>query len=138
MSSTVERMLKELGIDLDATKKPKELKVPETPDGFESLITKEEFEAIKKLVDSFSDYIDIHNRNVIRGADSVLTASPYARIQYAILSGLIDDAMEIMDMLIHIHTINKDFLDDMSKDFGGKVELFEKVVLASMIAKKHS
>lgn len=136
MSSMVERMLKELGIDLDAPKEKKQFNVPETPDGFETLVSKEEFEAIKKLADSFADYIDIHNKSVIRGADNVLTASPYARIQYSILSGLVDDVIELIDMMVHIHTLDKKFIDDQSKDYGGRVEVFEKVVLASMIAKK--
>ena len=135
MSSVVEKMLRELGYDLD--KKKEELDfLPNETKGYESLVTKEEFEAIKKIVEAVDNFIDVHNHSTLENVTKIFTSTPYARIQYTALSDITREVMNSVGALANIHKMDKKMIDDAMYESGETdIKEYEKSIITSAILK---
>ena len=96
----------------------KEEKPPTKTDGFESLVTEEEYEAILLLKKALDNYLDVHNKIVaerIKKEESLIEKGEYANIQYLMLGDCARDAMKNINLMVGIHTLNKEVIDEMAK-----------------------
>ena len=99
-------------------KKEENEKPPTKTDGFESLVTEEEFEAILLLKKALDNYLDVHNKIVverIKKEESLIEKGEYANIQYLMLGDCARDAMKNINLMVGIHTLNKEVIDEMAK-----------------------
>ena len=102
---------------------------PTETKGFESLVSAEEYEAIKELNKAMDKFIEVHNNNVMSSARKIGNLTPYARIQYSILSDVVEDAMTSLNIIYGIHYVDKESIDDMMKDSGcNSVEELERKI----------
>lgn len=119
-------------------KKTESEKPPTKTDGFESLVTDEEFGAILLLKKALDNYIDIHNRiNVERmeKKESMIEKGEYANIQYLMLGDCVKDAMKNINLMVGIHTLNKEVIDEMAKSDRMSVEDFLHKLMVDMLMK---
>ena len=111
----------------------KEEKPPTKTDGFESLVTEEEFEAILLLKKALDNYLDVHNKIVaerIEKEESLIEKGEYANIQYLMLGDCAKDAMKNINLMVGIHTLNKQTIDEMAKHEEMSIEnLLKKLVV---------
>ena len=116
--------------------RPHEEPPTETKD-FESLVSAEEYEAIKELKKALDKFIEVHNNNVISSARKIGNLTPYARIQYSILSDVIDDAMTSLSIMYGIHTFDKESINDIVKETGcNSVEELERKISMKILFNK--
>ena len=110
---------------------------PTETKGFESLVSAEEYEAIKELNKAMDKFIEVHNNNVMSSARKIGNLTPYARIQYSILSDVVEDAMTSLNIMYGIHTFDKESINDMVKETGcDSVEEFERKISMKILFKK--
>ena len=110
---------------------------PTETKGFESLVSAEEYEAIKELNKAMDKFIEIHNNNVMSSARKIGNLTPYARIQYSILSDVVEDAMTSLNIMYDIHTFDKESINDMMKETGcNSVEELERKISMKILFKK--
>ena len=110
---------------------------PTETKGFESLVSAEEYEAIKELNKAMDKFIEVHNNNVMSLARKIGNLTPYARIQYSILSDVVEDAMTSLNIMYGIHTFDKESINDMIKETGcNSVEEFERKISMKILFKK--
>lgn len=110
---------------------------PTETKGFESLVSAEEYEAIKELNKAMDKFIEVHNNNVMSSARKIGNLTPYARIQYSILSDVVEDAMTSLNIMYGIHTFDKESINDMMKETGcDSVEEFERKISMNILFKK--
>lgn len=110
---------------------------PTETKGFESLVSAEEYEAIKELNKAMDKFIEVHNNNVMSSARKIGKLTPYARIQYSILSDVVEDAMTSLNIMYGIHTFDKESINDMMKETGcDSVEEFERKISMNILFKK--
>ena len=110
---------------------------PTETKGFESLVSAEEYEAIKELNKAMDKFIEVHNNNVMSSARKIGNLTPYARIQYSILSDVVEDAMTSLNIMYGIHTFDKESINDMIKETGcNSVEEFERKISMKILFKK--
>ena len=89
-------------------------KMPTETKGYESLVSTEEYEAIKGVKEAFDRFIDIHNKNAIKVVlENKNDDNVYGHIQYTMLSDTVSEAQKYISMMNGIHTLDKDTLDDM-------------------------
>lgn len=91
---------------------------PTETKGFESLVSAEEYEAIKELHKAMDKFIEVHNNNVMSSVRKIGKLTPYARIQYSILSDVVKDAMTSLNIMYGIHTFDKESINDIMKETG--------------------
>ena len=116
--------------------RPHEEPPTETKD-FESLVSAEEYEAIKELHKAMDKFIEVHNNNVMSSVRNIGKLTPYARIQYSILSDVVEDAMTSLNIMYGIHTFDKESINDMMKETGcNSVEEFERKISMKILFKK--
>ena len=110
---------------------------PTETKGFESLVSAEEYEAIKELRRAMDKFIDVHNKNVMSSIRKIGSLTPYARIQYSILSDVTNDAIKSVAIMHGIHTFDKESINDMMKETGcNSVEEFERKISLMLAVKK--
>lgn len=110
---------------------------PTETKGFESLVSAEEYEAIKELHKAMDKFIEVHNNNVMSSARKIGKLTPYARIQYSILSDVVEDAMTSLNIMYGIHTFDKESINDIMKETGcDSVEEFERKISMKILFKK--
>ena len=110
---------------------------PTETKGFESLVSAEEYEAIKELHKAMDKFIEVHNNNVMSSARKIGNLTPYAWIQYSILSDVVEDAMTSLNIMYGIHTFDKESINDMMKETGcDSVEEFERKISMKILFKK--
>lgn len=110
---------------------------PTETKGFESLVSAEEYEAIKELHKAMDKFIEVHNNNVMSSARKIGKLTPYARIQYSILSDVVEDAMTSLNIMYGIHTFDKESINDIMKETGcDSVEEFERKISMNILFKK--
>lgn len=110
---------------------------PTKTKGFESLVSAEEYEAIKELHKAMDKFIEVHNNNVMSSARKIGNLTPYARIQYSILSDVVEDAMTSLNIMYGIHTFDKESINDIMKETGcNSVEEFERKISMKILFKK--
>ena len=110
---------------------------PTETKGFESLVSAEEYEAIKELNKAMDKFIEVHNNNVMSSARKIGNLTPYARIQYSILSDVVEDAMTSLNIMYGIHTFDKESINDMMKETGcDSVEELERKISMKILFKK--
>lgn len=110
---------------------------PTETKGFESLVSAEEYEAIKELHKAMDKFIEVHNYNVMSSARKIGNLTPYARIQYSILSDVVEDAMTSLNIMYGIHTFDKESINDIMKETGcNSVEEFERKISMKILFKK--
>ena len=110
---------------------------PTETKGFESLVSAEEYEAIKELHKAMDKFIEVHNNNVMSSARKIGNLTPYARIQYSILSDVVEDAMTSLNIMYGIHIFDKESINDMMKETGcNSVEEFERKISMNILFKK--
>ena len=115
---------------------PHEEPPTETKD-FESLVSAEEYEAIKELKKALDKYIDVHNKNVMSSIRKIGSLTPYARIQYSILSDVINEVIKSVAIMQGIHVFNKESIDDMVKENNcNSIEEFERKISLMLAVKK--
>ena len=125
--------------NLTRTKNPRRRKerFSENPEGYESLISEEEFEAIKKIVEAVDNYIKVHNENTLSDPVKVFKATPYARIQYSALSDFVREMMDKVHAMYDIHSMSKDLIDESMHECGETdIEKFEAGLIHGMFMKK--
>ena len=116
--------------------RPHEEPPTETKD-FESLVSAEEYEAIKELHKAMDKFIEVHNNNVMSSVRKIGKLTPYARIQYSILSDVVEDAMTSLNIMYGIHIFDKESINDMMKETGcNSVEEFERKISMNILFKK--
>ena len=116
--------------------RPHEEPPTETKD-FESLVSAEEYEAIKERHKAMDKFIEVHNNNVMSSVRNIGKLTPYARIQYSILSDVVEDAMTSLNIMYGIHTFDKESINDMMKETGcNSVEEFERKISMKILFKK--
>ena len=110
---------------------------PTETKGFESLVSAEEYEAIKELNKAMDKFIEVHNNNVMSSARKIGNLTPYARIQYSILSDVVEDAMTSLNIMYGIHTFDKESINDMMKETGcDSVEELERKISMKILFNK--
>ena len=110
---------------------------PTETKGFESLVSAEEYEAIKELNKAMDKFIEVHNNNVMSSARKIGNLTPYARIQYSILSDVVEDAMTSLNIMYGIHTFDKEYINDIMKETGcNSVEELERKISMKILFKK--
>ena len=110
---------------------------PTETKGFESLVSAEEYEAIKELNKAMDKFIEVHNNNVMSSVRKIGKLTPYARIQYSILSDVVEDAMTSLNIMYGIHTFDKESINDMMKETGcNSVEELERKISMKVLLKK--
>ena len=110
---------------------------PTETKGFESLVSAEEYEAIKELNKAMDKFIEVHNNNVMSSVRKIGNLTPYARIQYSILIDVVEDAMTSLNIMYGIHTFDKESINDMMKETGcNSVEEFERKISMKILFKK--
>ena len=110
---------------------------PTETKGFESLVSAEEYEAIKELNKAMDKFIEVHNNNVMSSARKIGNLTPYARIQYSILSDVVEDAMTSLNIMYGIHTFDKESINDIVKETGcDSVEELERKISMKILFKK--
>ncbi len=116
--------------------RPHEEPPTETKD-FESLVSAEEYEAIKELHKAMDKFIEVHNNNVMSSVRKIGKLTPYAWIQYSILSDVVEDAMTSLKIMYGIHTFDKETINDMMKETGcNSVEELERKISMKILFKK--
>ena len=116
--------------------RPHEEPPTETKD-FESLVSAEEYEAIKELHKAMDKFIEVHNNNVMSSVRKIGKLTPYARIQYSILSDVVEDAMTSLNIMYGIHTFDKESINDIMKETGcNSVEDLERKISMKILFKK--
>ena len=119
-------------------KKSEDEKPPTKTDGFESLVTDEEFGAILLLKKALDNYLGIHNRiNVERmeKKESMIEKGDYANIQYLMLGDCAKDAMKNINLMVGIHTLNKQAIDEMAENDKMSVEDFLHKLMVDLLMK---
>ena len=119
-------------------KKPENEKPPTKTEGFESLVTDEEFGAILLLKKALDNYLDVHNKiNYERTEkeESLIEKGEYAHIQYLMLSNCAKDAMENINLMVGIHTLNKEAIDKMAKHEEMSIENLLHKMMVDMLMK---
>ena len=116
MSNPIERILN----CLDGEQKYDE--PPTKPEGYESMITEAEFEAIKNLKDAMENYLSVHNKNVTESIETIMEADEYAHIQLILLGDVVDEAMKAIGMMYGIHTVDKEFIETLAENGGYTIE----------------
>lgn len=113
-SDKVLEMLKEVfGEDIVIKDIPKELpKVKERPDGYESIIHPEVFEAVVHLTNAMDNLVHLYAKH--RPDDGV--KDDYAMIQYMFFDDMMDDAMSAISSMYGIHHISKDDIDGQAEE----------------------
>lgn len=129
------------GVTDDEEEKHEEERPHEEPPtetkGFESLVSAEEYEAIKELHKAMDKFIEVHNNNVMSSFRKIGEFTPYARIQYSILSDVVENAMTSLNIMYGIHTFDKESIDDMMKETGcNSVKELERKISMKILFKK--
>lgn len=122
---------------IDQKEKNKE-KAPQEPPtktkGFDSLVSEEEFEAVKGICEATKKFIDIHNKNALKV--NVMDTTPYQRLQYMFFSIVLDDMQDKLSSMLGIHTLDKELLDEYAKDEKLTIEEFEEKTATEMFIAK--
>lgn len=121
----------------DDKKDKEELKT--TSDGFKSFVSDEEFKAILDIRNAVDKYIDVHNKNTMGMLDSMVKRTKenqYARVQYTILSDVVDDLLKALSSMVHIHHFDKEFMDSLCEDMNCTLDGLEKKVMISGLMNK--
>ena len=124
------------GVTPHEEERPHEEPPTETKD-FESLVSAEEYEAIKELHKAMDKFIEVHNNNVMSSVRKIGKLTPYARIQYSILSDVVENAMTSLNIMYGIHTFDKESINDMMKETGcNSVEELERKISMKILFNK--
>ena len=112
--------------------------IPTETEGFESYVSKEEFEALSKVVEAFHNFIDVHNANVfdmmLKGKK--LSENHYAKAQYTMFCDTINDAQEALAYLHNIHKCNKQVMDEMCEEQNIDIEEMSNILVEGSMFKK--
>ena len=113
-------------------------KVPTETEGFESYVSKEEFEALSKVVESFHNFIDVHNANVFKMMveGKKISKEHYAKAQYTMVCDSINDAQEALAYLHNIHKCNKQVMDEMCEEQNINIEEMSDILVEGSMLKK--
>lgn len=109
---------------------------PTKTEGFDSLVSDEEYEAVKGVKDALVHFMNVHNKNVLANMTKVAKSSPYAKIQYSLLSDAVNEAQDAVQMMYGIHSLDKQTIDEMASDCNCTVEEFEKKTSLMLLMKK--
>ena len=125
-------------LEREATEPKEEAKTPPTKtNGFDSLVSEEEYKAIVGIKEAVEHFIDVHNKCVLSNPKHYATESSiYARIQYAMLSDIVDDVQDSVSGLYNIHHFNKEAIDEMKDELGITLEELEKKVMMRKLMEK--
>ena len=116
--------------------KEKPVEIPTETKGFQSLVSKEEYEAIKNLKVAFDNFVEVHNKEVLKTIQFI-DKSAYARVQYLLLNDCVDDAMKGISRMYTIHTCDKELIDELVEEGGmSSVEDLEKKLTVMQLMRK--
>ena len=133
MDKIIEKMLKEM-----LGEEPKEKKMTEVqrkPEGYETLIPDEEFEALINIGKAITDYVKLHNRLAVTSTASKMSqATPYARIQLLMLNDFVEELQKAYCAVIMCAGgLNKEDIDKLA---GGNVEAFERNLVRNKVLER--
>ena len=121
MTNKIEEIIKEaIGGEQKYDEPPRET------EGFESMITEEEFEAIIKVKEAMESYLEVHNKNVVDNIDTLIGSCDYAHIQMMLLGDAVDVASKAIGLMCGVHTCNKELIDNLAEIEGFTVEGLRK------------
>lgn len=109
---------------------------PRKTEGFDSVVTDKEYEAVQHLIHAFDNYVKVHNECASKVKFGETT--PYQRIQYAVFSDCGHDLIQTLDFLQDIYTLDKEVIDKWCEEDNVSVEEYEKVLEKKLFAKRMS
>lgn len=112
--------------------------IPTETEGFESFVSKEEFEALSEVVKAFHNFIDVHNANVFKMMldGKKMSENLYAKAQYTMFCDTINDAQEALAYLHNIHKCNKKVFDEMCEEQNIDIEEMSNILVEGSMLKK--
>lgn len=125
------------GLLESATREGNKLFNPNTPrktEGFDSVISEEEYEAVQHLIHAFDNYVKVHNKCASK--INFKETTPYQRIQYTVFSDCGQDLIQTLDYLQDIYTLDKEVIDKWCEEDRVSVEEYEKVIEKKLFAKR--
>ena len=102
---------------------------PRETEGFESLVSEEEFEAILKIKEAMDNFLEVHNKCAMEHIEDLNERSPYQRIQIMMLGDRVAEAQREILMMCGIHSCNKQFIDDLAEELGYTLKGLEQHLL---------
>ena len=138
MNKMIEEMLKEMLGGDKSSKDEAMTEVQRKPEGYETLIPDEEFEALINIGKAITDYVELHNRLAVAFTASKMSqTTPYARIQLMMLTGFVDDLQEAFcTTIMCAGSLNKQDIDEIAEKNHTTVKGFEKSLIAERLFKK--
>lgn len=106
---------------------------PRETEGFESLVSEEEFEAILKIKEAMDNFLEVHNKCAMEHIEDLHERSPYQRIQIMMLGDRVAEAQREILMMCGIHSCNKQFIDDLAEELGYTLKGLEHHLLSRKI-----
>ena len=137
MNNTNDPMMELLRIIFgDSYTHEKSEEIPTETKDFGSLVSKEEYEAIKNLKVAFNNFVEVHNKEVIK-ASQVMDNDIYAKVQYLLLNDSIDDVKDGISKMYTIYTCDKKCIDELVElENLSSVEDFEKKLTTNQLMRK--
>lgn len=113
----LEEILKAMFGEENVQKVLVEHKPPTQPEGYESLITPEEYEALVHVFNAMDSFHKTRN-NILdhRKQEEWNNASPHAKLQYLYFSDMVDEVSDKLCSLYTIHLIDKEQIEGSIKD----------------------
>lgn len=116
--------------------KEKKESVPRETEGFKSLVSKEEFEALEVALEAWDKFIDIHNKSVIGYILENPNATPYAMVQYNAFCEYLEKGKEAFAFMHNIHKFDKQTMDELCEETDVTIEQMEEATRLSLIDAK--
>ena len=137
MNNTNDPMMERLRIIFgDSYTHEKSEEIPTETKDFGSLVSKEEYEAIKNLKVAFNNFVEVHNKEVIK-ASQVMDNDIYAKVQYLLLNDSINDVKDGIGKMYTIYTCDKKCIDELVElENLSSVEDFEKKLTTNQLMRK--
>lgn len=74
-------------------------------------MTEEEYEAVLKLKEAMDNFIDVHNKCVVKNVSTITNSSAYSKVQYHFFNDEVENAMSAISKMVTIHTCDKEAID---------------------------
>ena len=108
---------------------------PTSTNGFDSLVSEEEYQAVIKLTQAMDNLLAIHNEQFLKQSlDSGISEGRYPELQYLIFNDCIGEARDRISCMYTIHTCDKKMLDEMAKTNSETIpEMFTRILTMQLL-----
>lgn len=114
----------------------REINVPERPHGYESIIPPEVFEATKHLAYAFDNLVQVYHKSLQDTLGEAEKDKAYGAVQFLIFDDEFNIAMDSIQSLVNIHSLNKQDIDEVAKEKDCTVEQLATMMVLNNIADK--